>query len=232
MVAGKGTQAFRIHDGFPCTVLQVEKLDAMLKSQKEVLDSVIELAISNQLLISCITGRLIHLPSRHTYHREFKYVNTTCAFSCDFFTPTDSHSHPQLNPYMECPTFSPQKKPMKDDIMGEPLIQQSDDNVEALTKCLGIFHMQTIPVVSCYHTITLRSIFFVMGSLDSAPDVSLCLRLFSRALEGFGMLSAFSSVSSCVLVQFPLHHTGFHKLWIIHTNHVHTTTNPIEKDAL
>jgi len=142
-------------------------------------------------------------------------------------TPT-----PTPNPYMECPTFSPQKKPMKDDVMGEPLIQRSDDNVEALTKCLGIFHMQTIPVVSCYHTITLRSIFFVMGSLDSAPDVSLCLRLFSCALEGFGMLSVFSSVSSCVLVQFPSHHTAFHKLCIIHANHVHTTTNPIEKDAL
>jgi len=85
-------------DGFPCTVLQVEKLDAMLTLRKEVLDSVIKLAISDQLLIGlilCITGPLIYPASRHTYHREFKYVNATCAFLCVFFTPTDSHSHPQ-----------------------------------------------------------------------------------------------------------------------------------------
>jgi len=92
--------------------------------------------------------------------------------------------------------------------------------------------MQTIPVISGYYTINLQSIFFVMGSLDSAPDVSLCLGLFSYTLEGLGMLSAFSSVSSCVLVQFPSHHTAFHKPCIIHPNLVHTITNPIEKYAL
>jgi adenylate kinase len=62
-------------DGFPRTVKQAEKLDAMLTSRKEALDSVVELAISDQLLISRITGRLIHLASGRTYHREFKYVH-------------------------------------------------------------------------------------------------------------------------------------------------------------
>jgi adenylate kinase len=39
---------------------------------------------------------------------------------------------------------------MKDDVTGEPLIQRSDDNVEALTKRLGVFHAQTAPVVDYY----------------------------------------------------------------------------------
>ena len=61
-------------DGFPRTVPQAEKLDAMLSSRKESLDSVVELSISDRLLISRITGRLVHPASGRTYHREFKYV--------------------------------------------------------------------------------------------------------------------------------------------------------------
>jgi len=60
-----------ILDGFPRTVVQAEKLDAMLESRKEHLDNVIELQIADQLLISRITGRLIHPASGRTYHREF-----------------------------------------------------------------------------------------------------------------------------------------------------------------
>lgn len=39
---------------------------------------------------------------------------------------------------------------MVDDITGEPLIQRSDDNVEALRKRLTVFHSQTGPVVEYY----------------------------------------------------------------------------------
>ena len=39
---------------------------------------------------------------------------------------------------------------MKDDVTGEPLTQRSDDNVQALTKRLGVFHSQTAPVVDYY----------------------------------------------------------------------------------
>ena len=59
----------------------------MLTSRKETLDSVVELEISDQLLISRITGRLVHPASGRTYHREFKYVNPARAFSRVFFTP-------------------------------------------------------------------------------------------------------------------------------------------------
>src|SRR5258708_40089706 len=63
-----------ILDGFPRTVGQAEKLDNMLVSRKEKLDNVAELMIADQLLISRITGRLIHPSSGRTYHREFQYA--------------------------------------------------------------------------------------------------------------------------------------------------------------
>ncbi|OJD29527.1 adenylate kinase 1 [Diplodia corticola] len=46
--------------------------------------------------------------------------------------------------------FNPPKDAMKDDVTGEPLIQRSDDNVEALQKRLVTYHKQTYPVVSYY----------------------------------------------------------------------------------
>ncbi|KAH9926097.1 adenylate kinase 1 [Fomitopsis serialis] len=103
-------------DGFPRTVPQAEKLDTMLKARSEKLDHVVQLVIEDQLLISRITGRLIHPASGRTYHRE----------------------------------FSPPKKPMVDDVTGEPLVQRSDDNVEALRKRLTVFHSQTGPVIEYY----------------------------------------------------------------------------------
>jgi len=103
-------------DGFPRTVPQAEKLDAMLEVRGEKLDGVVELVIPDQLLISRITGRLIHPASGRTYHKEFQ----------------------------------PPKKPMTDDVTGEPLIQRSDDNVQTLTKRLATFHKQTGPVIDYY----------------------------------------------------------------------------------
>ncbi len=47
-------------------------LDQMLQARKEKLDSVVQLVIEDQLLISRITGRLIHPASGRSYHREFK----------------------------------------------------------------------------------------------------------------------------------------------------------------
>lgn len=75
-------------DGFPRTIPQAEKLDAMLDSRKEKLDSVVQLEIDDQLLISRITGRLIHPASGRTYHKEFKCVlffllDLTCFSQCD-----------------------------------------------------------------------------------------------------------------------------------------------------
>ncbi|UZJ56574.1 hypothetical protein CBS101457_005894 [Exobasidium rhododendri] len=58
-------------DGFPRTTPQAEKLDDMLKEKSQKLDLAVELKIKDQLLISRITGRLIHPASGRSYHKEF-----------------------------------------------------------------------------------------------------------------------------------------------------------------
>lgn len=46
--------------------------------------------------------------------------------------------------------FNPPKEAMKDDVTGEPLVQRSDDNADALKKRLDTYHKQTAPVVDYY----------------------------------------------------------------------------------
>lgn len=105
-----------ILDGFPRTVVQAERLDAMLEARKQKLQHAVELQIDDGLLVSRITGRLIHPASGRSYHK----------------------------------IFNPPKENMKDDVTGEPLVQRSDDNAEALKKRLVTYHQQTSPVVGYY----------------------------------------------------------------------------------
>lgn len=60
-----------ILDGFPRTVPQAERLDSMLASKSQNLHHAIELQIDDALLVSRITGRLIHPASGRSYHRIF-----------------------------------------------------------------------------------------------------------------------------------------------------------------
>lgn len=60
-----------ILDGFPRTTPQAVKLDDMLKGKSEKLDHAVELQVQDALLISRITGRLIHPSSGRSYHKEF-----------------------------------------------------------------------------------------------------------------------------------------------------------------
>lgn len=105
-----------ILDGFPRTIPQAERLDSMLAERKTPLQHAIELQIDDELLVSRITGRLVHPASGRSYHR----------------------------------VFNPPKEDMKDDITGEPLVQRSDDNADALKKRLVTYHAQTAPVVKYY----------------------------------------------------------------------------------
>jgi adenylate kinase len=105
-----------ILDGFPRTVPQAEGLDKMLRERNQSLQHAVELQIDDALLVSRITGRLVHPASGRSYHT----------------------------------TFNPPKVSMTDDITGEPLIQRSDDNAEALKKRLATYHKQTTPVVDYY----------------------------------------------------------------------------------
>ena len=88
----------------------------MLAEKNSKLQHAVELQIDDALLVSRITGRLVHPASGRSYHS----------------------------------TFNPPKEHMKDDVTGEPLIQRSDDNADALKKRLVTYHAQTSPVVGYY----------------------------------------------------------------------------------
>ncbi|EFA85886.1 adenylate kinase [Heterostelium album PN500] len=60
-----------ILDGFPRTVVQAEKLDAMLEQDKKKIDHVLDFSIDDSLLVRRITGRLVHPASGRSYHKEF-----------------------------------------------------------------------------------------------------------------------------------------------------------------
>lgn len=60
-----------ILDGFPRTVAQAERLDAMLEAKSKKLQHAVELQIDDGLLVSRITGRLIHPASGRSYHKIF-----------------------------------------------------------------------------------------------------------------------------------------------------------------
>ncbi|KAH0538369.1 adenylate kinase [Glutinoglossum americanum] len=60
-----------ILDGFPRTVPQAERLDSMLQDRHEKLQNAVELQIDDELLVSRITGRLIHPASGRSYHSTF-----------------------------------------------------------------------------------------------------------------------------------------------------------------
>ncbi|KAM7434430.1 Adenylate kinase 2 [Porites harrisoni] len=77
--------------------------------------------------------------------------------------------------------FNPPKKPMTDDVTGEPLIRRSDDNEATLKKRLEAYHKQTAPLVDYYKKRGLHS------RIDAAesPDVVFkdVLREFEKAKE-------------------------------------------------
>ncbi|MTV28601.1 nucleoside monophosphate kinase, partial [Nitriliruptoraceae bacterium ZYF776] len=60
-----------ILDGFPRTIPQAEKLNDLLNRRKEDLTAVVELRVSDELLITRICGRLFHLASGRSYHEIF-----------------------------------------------------------------------------------------------------------------------------------------------------------------
>eukprot|EP00250_Pteridium_aquilinum_P005810 c15847_g1_i3 orf=379-1113(-) len=60
-----------ILDGFPRTVPQAEKLDAMLEKQGVKVDKVLNFEIADSTLEERITGRWIHPASGRSYHTKF-----------------------------------------------------------------------------------------------------------------------------------------------------------------
>lgn len=66
-----------ILDGFPRTVAQAQRLDDMLGQNNHKLQHAVELQIDDGLLVSRITGRLIHPASGRSYHKIFNPPKNT-----------------------------------------------------------------------------------------------------------------------------------------------------------
>lgn len=75
--------------------------------------------------------------------------------------------------------FHPPKKPMTDDITGEPLVRRSDDTAEALKKRLQAYHTQTRPLVDYYQ---IRGIHHRIDASKAASDVFSSIdKIFMKA---------------------------------------------------
>jgi adenylate kinase len=82
--------------------------------------------------------------------------------------------------------FHPPKKPMTDDVTGEPLVKRSDDNVDALKTRLATYHSYTIPLVDYYMR---KGLHYRVDAANSADSVFSKIdnifksRIFSRAKQ-------------------------------------------------
>ena len=113
-------------DGFPRTVEQARRLDAMLAATGESVSVVVALEVPDAVLTARICGRWVHKASGRSYHATF-------------------------SPPMSLePGAAPTAENMLDDETGEPLMQRADDTEEALAKRLAGYHAQTVPILEHY----------------------------------------------------------------------------------
>eukprot|EP00933_Yihiella_yeosuensis_P081255 TRINITY_DN94833_c0_g1_i1.p1 TRINITY_DN94833_c0_g1~~TRINITY_DN94833_c0_g1_i1.p1 ORF type:complete len:310 (+),score=52.51 TRINITY_DN94833_c0_g1_i1:105-1034(+) len=117
-----------ILDGFPRTVEQAKGLDAILQETKDDMTCVIALDVPDEALAERICGRWVHKASGRSYHA--------------------TRAPPKSLKAGETPTA----ENMRDDETGEPLMQRADDTKEALEARLGLYHKETIPILSHYST--------------------------------------------------------------------------------
>merc|ERR1719424_898925 len=121
-----------ILDGFPRTVEQAKKLDALLSDTGEKVTSVIALEVPDAVLTERICGRWIHKASGRSYHVKFAV------------------------PKSLKPGAVPSTTTMLDDETGEPLMQRADDTEDALVKRLAGYHGETVPVLSHYNAVAAK----------------------------------------------------------------------------
>lgn len=117
-----------ILDGFPRNLVQAKALDTLLTKSGERVNSVIELAVPDSVLVDRICGRWIHKSSGRSYHETNAAPKSL-----------------QRDASGKVITAS-----MIDDVTGEPLIRRKDDNADALVTRLDQFHVETVPVLAHY----------------------------------------------------------------------------------
>ncbi|KAK3314910.1 adenylate kinase-domain-containing protein [Apodospora peruviana] len=177
--AGKGTQAPKIKEKFNCCHLatgdmlrsQVAKKTPLGREAKKIMDQ--GGLVSDEIVIGMIKEELDNnqeckggfildgfprtVPQAEGLDAMLRARNQTLQHAVELqiddallvaritgrlIHPASGRSYHAL--------FNPPKKSMTDDVTGEPLIQRSDDNAEALKKRLDTYHKQTTPVVGYY----------------------------------------------------------------------------------
>ncbi|PBP28029.1 adenylate kinase [Diplocarpon rosae] len=177
--AGKGTQAPKIKEKFSCCHLatgdmlrsQVAKKTPLGKEAKKIMDQ--GGLVSDEIVIGMIKAELDTnqeckggfildgfprtvvqaerldqmLESRnqklqHAVELQIDDSLLVARITGRLVHPASGRSYHKI--------FNPPKEEMKDDVTGEPLIQRSDDNADALKKRLVTYHQQTSPVIGYY----------------------------------------------------------------------------------
>ncbi|CAK7263785.1 Adenylate kinase [Sporothrix epigloea] len=177
--AGKGTQAPKIKEKFGCCHLatgdmlrsQVAKKTTLGREAKKIMDQ--GGLVSDEIVIGMIKEELNSNPEckggfildgfprtvpqaegldamlkerdqklQHAVELQIDDALLVARITGRLVHPASGRSYHKL--------FSPPKKEMTDDVTGEPLVQRSDDNADALKKRLATYHSQTTPVVDYY----------------------------------------------------------------------------------
>ncbi|KAI0429030.1 adenylate kinase-domain-containing protein [Xylaria sp. FL1042] len=177
--AGKGTQAPKIKEKFSCCHLatgdmlrsQVAKKTPLGREAKKIMDA--GGLVSDDIVIGMIKEELAgnaeckggfildgfprtvaqaesldkmlaekNQKLQHAVELQIDDALLVARITGRLVHPASGRSYHQI--------FNPPKEPMKDDLTGEPLIQRSDDNADALKKRLATYHVQTAPVVGYY----------------------------------------------------------------------------------
>lgn len=116
-------------DGFPRTVPQAQKLDALLAAMGEKVCNVVSLVVPDEVLTERICGRWTHKASGRSYHVKF------------------------MAPLSLKEGQEPTPENMLDDLTGEPLVRRADDTEEALKTRLETYHSQSVPILAHYKSI-------------------------------------------------------------------------------
>ncbi|ORY64290.1 adenylate kinase-domain-containing protein [Pseudomassariella vexata] len=177
--AGKGTQAPKIKDKFSCCHLatgdmlrsQIAKKTTLGREAKKIMDA--GGLVSDDIVIGMIKEELENnkeckggfildgfprtIPQAEALDKMLEAKNSKLQHAVELQIDdallvariTGRLIHPASGRSYHS-TFNPPKDYMKDDVTGEPLIQRSDDNAEALKKRLLTYHAQTSPVVGYY----------------------------------------------------------------------------------
>ncbi|KAK8093979.1 adenylate kinase [Apiospora hydei] len=158
-----GTQAPKIKEKFSCCHLatgdmlrsQIAKKTDLGREAKKIMDA--GGLVSDDIVIGMIKAELEtnkeckggYLHSRW-FPRTIPQAEALDKMLADKKSPLQHAVELKIDDALLVARITGRLSYMKDDITGEPLVQRSDDNAEALKKRLVTYHAQTAPVVGYY----------------------------------------------------------------------------------